>query len=342
MRLISFCIPTYHRGETIQATLESIYRQYDDSFEVIIYDSGQDDLTKTIVCKFVNLYPNIRYIRSGVRGGIDRDIENTLAFASGEYSWLLSSDDAIVDGAVKSLKEELREGHAVYLCNRIVCNHELAPIRNRSWLYDRTQTIFHFKNREDLVGYLNSGRELGAIFSYMSSLIIKNSIWQAAPENSHNYGSYYAHIIKIFGILLNGGSLKYLNNPLVLNRSFNDSFLENGIVNRYLIDFRGIRKIANIVFPKDIELQTLMVRLMILEHPWYQLAKVMDDANDLDVWEEIKKGLREFGYSDKKIFIIEHLGKHKRVVRAAVKIRTAFNKSAMRQSLFSLVHGKHG
>ncbi len=340
MKLLSFCIPTFNRGETIQATLESICRQYNNSLEIIIYDSGQDELTSQVVHKYKAQYPNIHYIHSGKRAGIDKDIENTLSLASGKYSWLLSSDDALVAGAVRFLIEKLQANHDIYLCNRIVCNHKLAPIKNRSWLCDNNRTLYDFKNREELLSYLIKAREMGAIFSYMSSLIIKNATWQAAPDNSHNYGSCYAHIIKLFGILLNGGLLKYIDTPLVLNRSFNDSFLENGILNRFLIDFRGIPKIAKTIFPDDSELQHRMVNLMILEHPWYQLLKVKSYTNDHKIWIEIKNGLKEYGYEDRTISFIEKLGKYRKMVRAWVKIKMMLNKHFARKYFYLITQNK--
>jgi hypothetical protein len=196
--------------------------------------------------------------------------------------------------------------------------------------------LYDFRDRKELLTYLGNAKEMGAIFSYMSVIIIKNAVWREAPDNRSNYGSCYAHINKIFGILLKGGLLKYIETPLVLNRSFNDSFLENGILNRYLIDFRGIIGISKILFPDDLELRRHMVNLMILEHPWYQLVKIKSCTNDRLKWEEIKKGLLEYGCKEDTLRFVEALGKYKNIVKVAAKLKATINKHFIRRYIYAI------
>src|SRR3990172_10682313 len=97
---LSICIPTYNYGEFIGATLTSVADQFTDGLEVVVVDGGSTDCTPEVVRSFEERLPGMRYIRLTTRGGIDRDMAHTVAVATGEYCWLLSSDDVLRPGAI--------------------------------------------------------------------------------------------------------------------------------------------------------------------------------------------------------------------------------------------------
>lgn len=146
--------------------------------------------------------------------GIDIDMAKTVELAKGEY---MSSDDAITPNAIKILPEEIKKKYKIYLCNRIVCDSYLNPIKNRYWLTEKLEkNVFNLSNREELLYYLNSAIEFGSIFSYMSAVVFKKTEWDCIDYDMSFTGTGYAHVKRIFSIIHNQGRLKYIETPLVL------------------------------------------------------------------------------------------------------------------------------
>jgi len=337
--LLSICIPTHNRGSFLRKTLDTIMPQCNDAIEVVILDSASTDDTREVVNAYEGKIHNLTYVYSKEKSGIDIDMARTVALATGKYCWLMSSDDAMTSDAVSLLMQELKVGYELYICNRIVCDAFLNPIRHRRWLRKNvSKTVFNLSNRQELFSYLDAAIEFGAVFSYMSVLIFKREEWNRIPYDPSFTGTGYAHVKRIFGIITNHGKLKYIELPLVLNRSFNDSFLEIGIVNRFMLDIDGYIQLSDSVFPNDPLLAKGILRVMILEHPWYQVVKLRAFVEDEQQWRTIKKKLVYCGYHEDFINIVGFLRKIKPLIKIAVRLRHDYNRSVWHKHLFSLKH----
>lgn len=96
---VSIIIPTYNDGNYIRETLESVRRQTMDDYEVIIVDDGSTDNTKELVSGYIEefeLNNKFRYIFQENKDQLNA-ILNGLEFASGEYIFILHSDDLICE-----------------------------------------------------------------------------------------------------------------------------------------------------------------------------------------------------------------------------------------------------
>ena len=107
---LSFCIATYKRAATIGETLESILPQLTDETEVIVLDGGSPDQTAQVVSRFAELDNRVRYIRENTNSGVDADFDKAVNAARGEYVWLFTDDDLLVDGAVEVVLSEISDG----------------------------------------------------------------------------------------------------------------------------------------------------------------------------------------------------------------------------------------
>ena len=134
--LLTICIPTYNRGDLLKETLESIVQQATEDIEIVILDSGSTDNTSEVVKHYQRTNTRIKYHYNNVKRGIDVDMSATVEFANGEYCWLLSDDDPLVDNALETVKEALNSKCEIYLCNRIMCDASLNPIKNGVWTRD--------------------------------------------------------------------------------------------------------------------------------------------------------------------------------------------------------------
>ena len=171
---LSICIPTHNRAILLKETLTSIINQINDyKVQVVIYDSASTDDTKEVVYYFKKQFKDIKYIHSEKKKGIDLDMAETVKYAEGEYCWLVSDDDPINNHALKTLFKDLKLNHEIYLCDRVVCDKKLNPIRNRNWLRSTQSNTYKLSNPIQLENYLDNCLEFGAIFSYMCAIIFK-------------------------------------------------------------------------------------------------------------------------------------------------------------------------
>ncbi len=333
--LLSVCIPTHNRASLLRQTLASIVPQCDDAIEIVILDSASTDGTRDVVVEYQAQFPGISYFYSDKKMGIDVDMAKTVELAKGEYCWLMSSDDAITSDAIRILRNELEHGYEILLCNRIVCDLHLKPVRNRSWLRNNPiTTVFNLHKREELLSYLHAAVEFGSIFSYMSALVFKREEWNRTEYDDAFTGSGYGHVVRIFGIISNGGRLKYIEHPLVLNRSFNDSFAEMGITRRFMLDIDGYLSLAMRFFPKDETVQRAFLRVMTLEHPWYQIVKLRAYTDNKKDWRDIRGKLSRCGYADALLGICGFLAKAKILVKIAVRFRYIYNTSIFHKYIY--------
>ena len=90
--MISIIIPVYNTEKYIGKCIESILRQTNSNYEIILVDDGSIDKSGEICDKFANIFKNIKVIHKE-NGGLS-DARNTgLACATGEYVVFLDSDD---------------------------------------------------------------------------------------------------------------------------------------------------------------------------------------------------------------------------------------------------------
>ena len=307
---LSFCIPTYNFGAFIGETLESIITQAGDEVEIIVGDGASTDNTQQVVRGYQSSFPRLFYYRFEEKGGIDLDLAKTVELSRGDYCWLMSSDDVLRPGAIQCVLEEIKLGHDVYLCNRTVCDRNLKPKRySNLWLSNRMSgRVFYFSDKSDLLDYLNASQSIGALFSYVSSIVVRRNKWNEIGYDVRFGRSNYAHVFRLFSFLqISGTSLKYIKKQLVLFRGDNDSFRDKGYANRFLIDFDGYRHLGECLFP-DEDVRNAFKAVMRREHKYYFLPRLKSEVDDELKWNELEKSLSYYGYSSWEMFFINRLG----------------------------------
>jgi len=297
---ISICIPTKNFGEFIGQTLQSIVSQAVDGLEVVIVDGGSTDNTPEVVEKYGRMFPRLRYIRHDRAMGVDKDLATAIEMASGDYCWLLSADDVLKPGAVSRMIGEIEHGCDTYLFNRTECDRNLKPLYHKFWLNQEVgDCIVHFSNRQEVLQYFNSSISLGALFSYISSIVFSRKTWCKTQASGNGAGTNYQHAFRLFSMLGQVGTHKYIREALVFCRGQNDSFLEVGdlgIVRRFLIDIDGYHLLGEQAFA-DIELRNSFMRVMLREHHWFMWIRLAIRVKDDNEWKSIRVKLMEFGYS---------------------------------------------
>lgn len=304
---LSICIPTYNFGAFIGRTLESIESQSSDEIEIVIVDGASSDNTPQIVGQFHKRFARLNYHRRTSNMGLDRDLAKAVELAQGDYCWLLSSDDALNDGAIVRILREINYGHDIYLCNRIRCDGDLRPKSEQTWLSKKHgDGVFDLSETHELLDYLQRAESIGALFSYMSVIVFKRARWLEVARKDAFIGTNYAHVWRLFSVARHGGSLKYIRDALVSCRGGNDSFLVKGRINRFVLDISGYEQIAADLFP-DVELRNAFKTVMQREHRWYKWIRVRHETSPIQ-WNDLEQRLKLFGYARWKLLIARSLG----------------------------------
>jgi glycosyl transferase family 2 len=182
--LLSICIPTHDgRAATLDETLASICREasdFADLVEVCVSDNASTDGTDEVTARQAEEAPfAIRYHRDQTNLGFSSNLQRAVAMARGRWCWLLSSDDALLPGAV---------GHVLWLADRYPeasgisvgaawFDHEL-----RAELPVIPATVPAADGATDR---LLEGREavlsgVGHWWAYMSGHVVRADAWRAA------------------------------------------------------------------------------------------------------------------------------------------------------------------
>ena len=185
---------------------------------------------------------------------------------------------------------------------------------------------FDFSVSEELKEYLYLATGLGSIFSFMSSIIVSKTEWNSIKIDDTFIGTNYSHVFRLFDIALSGGRIKYIKKPMIYARLFNDSFMSNGIGNRFLIDLDGYKLVIYKFFDK-MEAGNLIKSIMRKEHTWYQLLSLRSRVTHKE-WSDLHQRFIFYRYGAIKVILIKFLGSKVKLVQLARRVKKIFYKKA--------------
>lgn len=218
---LSICIPTCNRQEWLARAMESIRipPELQDRIEIVISDNASEDGTQPYVAELSRQFPNIRYERQPRNMGFDENIVHVLSQARGEYCWLFGDDDRMNPEAVQTVWDDLRENPDILLMNRINCDDAQVPRRKQYWLDNAQPGFFDLNKEAELLGYLSSARSLGALFSFISCVVVRKSRLRLDDIPPARLLTGYIHVYLFLRDIVGTGSrLQYEPACLVLCR----------------------------------------------------------------------------------------------------------------------------
>jgi len=296
---LSICIPTYNREKYLNELLESVYSQLEESttdlVQVCISDNASTDNTEAMIKRWqTDTKLNIVYSKNKTNIGPDLNYLKSVYIANGEYCWLMGSDDQIKEGAIQYVLEEIKSGYDIYLCNRTECDINMKPEDEKKWLNPKIKdTTFDFSKKDDQNKYYKYAQSLGAVFSYLSCIIVNRKKWNEIQYNDKYTGSAYSHVFILLSILNNQGKLKYVYDSPVLCRGDNDSFRSGGLVRRYLIDYDGYLMLADDFYLANKNLHKSFLKILTKERRIrnliYLALKISTDEERKNIILRLKK-----------------------------------------------------
>jgi len=246
---LSICIPTYNFGEFIGQTLDSIVPQLSSEVEVIVLDGGSTDETAEAVAARRSECKQLSYLKQDFRGGIDRDIEKAVSFAQGEYCWLFSADDIMLPDAIEKVLEAIKSCNDVYICEHDLCNLTMEPICEYPPFYNISHAeFFNLGDISQRERYFRLARTSEAFFSFMSGPIFRKDIWDRAVVPESFRDTCWIVAGHLLSMIPRGITVKYLGEKLLHKRGENDSFSDQGVVNRCRIAIESFQHVGNTVF----------------------------------------------------------------------------------------------
>ena len=246
---LSICIPTYNFGRFIEQTLDSILPYINSEVEVVVLDGGSKDNTENIIFDKQVDYPQLRYCPKKFRGGIDRDIEEVVSLAQGDYCWLFSADDIMLPGSVGIVLETIKSNVDVYLCEHVLCDLDMKKIRDYPAFYNITlPRLFDLGSIIDKNKYFCSARTSEAFFSFMAGPIFKKKSWDSIQVPESFYGTCWIVAGHLLSLVPSGLTVSCIGEVLLHKRGENDSFADKGVVNRHRIAIEGFQHVADTVF----------------------------------------------------------------------------------------------
>lgn len=113
--LLSICIPTFNRAETLKLLLENISREcaYDiDKIEIVISDNASTDHTADVVNEYSHLPIRYRKNKTNI-GGAGNILSVAAELATGEFVWIVGDDDLILPDGIKNVLDSIIKNPAI-------------------------------------------------------------------------------------------------------------------------------------------------------------------------------------------------------------------------------------
>lgn len=126
--LLSIVTISYNQAQYIEAAIESVLRGKTDDIEYIVVDPGSTDGSRDIIQSYSSAIDQIVFESDA---GPADGLNNGFSRARGRFGYFLNSDDFILPGGLKYLRNLLLENNTVdvFLCSAWQVDEERNPIR---------------------------------------------------------------------------------------------------------------------------------------------------------------------------------------------------------------------
>jgi abequosyltransferase len=188
---LSICIGTHNRAKFIGETLDSILAQQEPNVEIVIMDNASSDDTPELIAQYLLYHPEIRYFRKHENTGFDRNYDEVVMYAKGEYCWLMSDDDLLIPGAIANILDILESKNDLIVVNSEVRNSDLSFTLESRLIKLDFDRIYRREDRDTF--FIKNAKYL----SFIGCLVIRRAYWLSKNASSY-YGTGFVHVGVLF------------------------------------------------------------------------------------------------------------------------------------------------
>lgn len=239
---LSICIPTYNRGAYLSDLLDSILEQWIDGLQVVISDNGSTDDTRAVIARWEKLVPSLKVIWHPVNIGPDRNFLSVVEAATGEFCWLMGSDDRIEPGGIARVMSAIDQwlGIAGFSVNMAAYDAQFLTPLPVGKAVDLDQDDVITQSDAAILTFMRH-------FGYLSAHVVRRSLWNevCATGEPRQFLNAYVHVLIMGRMIQKVPCWGYVHQRCVGWRSGNDSFMADGWFNRMRIDVVGYSQIAD-------------------------------------------------------------------------------------------------
>ena len=192
--LISICIPLYNGSIFLSQTLDSLVGQNKfNEIELVLCDDVSKDDTFKIAKKYADKFHNISLYMNENNLGMDRNFEQVVSHASGEYFWFCGQDDIFSEGTVEKVLSILNTDRSIdfIYVNYSQNNHDLDKV-----ITEKMLPIDHDILCADSITFL-SITGIDKLPTFLPSFVLRKILWDKVDKEPF-YGTQYIQI----GVLL--------------------------------------------------------------------------------------------------------------------------------------------
>jgi len=113
---VSVGMPVFNGDNYLAETLDSVFAQTFQDFEVVISDNGSTDGTEAICRLYMARDPRVHYYRSETNHGVSWNFRRAVGLSSGEYFMFLAHDDKLAPEFLEQCVAVLDRRPEVALC----------------------------------------------------------------------------------------------------------------------------------------------------------------------------------------------------------------------------------
>ena len=294
--LFSVCIPVYNTAKYLDECLQSVLRQTEKDYEIVLVDDGSTDDSGRICDRYAAEYPNIRAIHKE-NEGLMMTRRRGFAEARGEYCICLDSDDYWLSDRMLS---RIREMIEVKNCDLVVFNYTMGkenPAEDKPIvLFDHPEGyVFEGEEKQELYrkflvgGYFNN-IWIKAVSRKILDVDVDYSVWK--PDICRGEDMF-----QTYPMLTNAKRIGYIREPFVHYR-WTPGSISNNPKLKFYNAFRTIYRREDEYLPlwnvdaetlKKTKLRRIPNILGIMGNGYHTCKR----TGKLEEWKSFVKGLSE-------------------------------------------------
>lgn len=137
-KILTIAIPTFNRNLILKKNLQSILRQFDNRFQIVIIDNHSDiPVTETLADEIAS-FGHLEVIRNKANVGLSGNVIKCFELCKTEWLWVLGDDDEALPNIVPLIEEYLTMHSDVWYFN---FNSDLVEMNTGKDRYMDTITI---------------------------------------------------------------------------------------------------------------------------------------------------------------------------------------------------------